>query len=243
MGHPPGLQIIRRQSIRCKYFGALLLLLSIIGLPVPASACITPGLLSAKNDYYNKRAVTLSFSFAEDCRDAVNIRWAAPAGSWKQIEFSPFNSDFGSCIPYNRMCQANMTRAVGADVDKPYLFKIQSCRTRTLATSVCIDWSQLGKYLPSGIDTCIDGFVWREASASDHVCVAPTSRNDAQADNAAALSRVSPTDHSFGPQTCLQGFVWREAFAGDTACVAAATRTRSKQENDDNWRNLARNWS
>ena len=243
MRYPSVLSITRRCNIRCKYVGAIFFLLSVIGFPVTASACITPGLLSVSSDYYNQRAVTLSFSFAEDCRDTVNIRWAAPAGAWKQIDFSPFNSDFGTCIPYNRACQANMTRAVGADVDKPYLFKIQSCRTRTLAPSVCSDWSQLGKYLPSGIDTCVDGFVWRDASAADHVCVAPSSRNDARTDNAAAPSRVNPTDHTFGPHTCLQGFVWREAFAGDTVCVTTSTRARSKQENDENWRNLARNWS
>jgi hypothetical protein len=56
-------------------------------------------------------------------------------------------------------------------------------------------------------DICLQGFVWREASSIDHVCVTPQTRTKARADNAAALSRVNPNGGAFGRFTCLQGFV------------------------------------
>jgi hypothetical protein len=43
--------------------------------------------------------------------------------------------------------------------------------------------------LPYGPDTCIQGFVWREAFDGDTICVTPGERADTKADNAAAASR------------------------------------------------------
>jgi hypothetical protein len=80
-------------------------------------------------------------------------------------------------------------------------------------------------------DTCIQGFVWREAATVDHVCVTPQTRAETAADNAAALSRVNPNGGPFGRFTCLQGFVWREAFNGDTVCVTPATRSQAAADN------------
>jgi hypothetical protein len=80
-------------------------------------------------------------------------------------------------------------------------------------------------------DTCIQGFVWREASSADHVCVTPQTRAETAADNAAALSRINPNGGAFGKFTCLQGFVWREAFNGDTVCVTTATRAQAAADN------------
>ena len=40
-----------------------------------------------------------------------------------------------------------------------------------------------------GPDTCINGYVWREAVPNDHVCVVPAVRAQARADNEAAPSR------------------------------------------------------
>ena len=39
---------------------------------------------------------------------------------------------------------------------------------------------------------CRQGYVWRQAGATDHVCVAPQTRKQAAADNAAAAPRVVP---------------------------------------------------
>jgi hypothetical protein len=117
--------------------------------------------------------------------------WLAPGSGnwWEQIDFSTLGEDWGTCIPYNRRCQANMSERVGARLDKPYLFKFQSCDTVVIGSDECSDWSNVAHYLPSGPDTCIDGFVWREASPTDHTCVAPASKDEARQDNALAQSR------------------------------------------------------
>src|SRR5205807_3367638 len=70
-----------------------------------------------------------------------------------------------------------------------------------------------------GPDTCFPGYVWREASPTDHVCVLPATRAQAAHDNSQAASRVQPGGGPFGPDTCVQGYVWRAAFPGDHVCV------------------------
>jgi hypothetical protein len=84
---------------------------------------------------------------------------------------------------------------------------------------------------PFGPDTCLWGFVWREANPSDHVCVTSATRNQTALDNSLAASRRSPTGGPYGPDTCKQGFVWREAFAGDHVCVTPATRSQAAADN------------
>jgi hypothetical protein len=81
-----------------------------------------------------------------------------------------------------------------------------------------------------GPDTCRTGYVWREASPFDHVCVRPASRATAARENAVAFSRIDPAG-AYGPFTCIYGFVWREAYAGDVVCVTPARRTIVAQEN------------
>ena len=78
---------------------------------------------------------------------------------------------------------------------------------------------------------CVQGYVWREASPTDHVCVPPSTRTQAQQDNAQAAARRQPGGSAYGPDTCRSGFVWREAFSGDHVCVPPATRTQSQQDN------------
>jgi len=80
-------------------------------------------------------------------------------------------------------------------------------------------------------DRCLQGFVWREARPSDHVCVTPAVRTDTHNENLLADSRRSPNGGPFGPDTCKQGFVWREAFSGDHVCVPPASRTRAANDN------------
>jgi hypothetical protein len=82
-----------------------------------------------------------------------------------------------------------------------------------------------------GPDTCLNGFVWREAVPTDHVCVTPTVRTQTQQDNSLAASRRSSTGGPFGPDTCRSGFVWREAVVGDRVCVAPATRDQARSDN------------
>jgi hypothetical protein len=79
--------------------------------------------------------------------------------------------------------------------------------------------------------TCLDGFVWRQATTSDHVCVMPEVRAQTARDNAMAPMRRSATRGSFGPDRCVAGYVWREAMPGDHVCVTPATW---QQVHDDN---------
>jgi hypothetical protein len=83
----------------------------------------------------------------------------------------------------------------------------------------------------SGPLTCLDGFMWRQATPSDHVCVTPDVRAQAARDNALAAKRRSATSGTFGPDLCVAGFVWREAVPGDRVCVTPATW---QQVHDDN---------
>ena len=81
-----------------------------------------------------------------------------------------------------------------------------------------------------GPNTCLTGFVWREAFAGDVVCVPPSTRTRAKQDNAAATSRRDPSA-GYGPFGCQQGYVWREARASDLVCVTPNIRSQAKADN------------
>jgi hypothetical protein len=78
-------------------------------------------------------------------------------------------------------------------------------------------------------DTCIDGFVWREALVDDHVCVEPWVRQQVISDNLQAQSRW--IDGAYGPQTCLDGYVWRVVTEADLVCVTPDMRTQVQVDN------------
>jgi len=73
---------------------------------------------------------------------------------------------------------------------------------------------------------CVQGYVWRESSSFDHVCVPGATRSQAAADNAQAGSRHVPNSN-----ICVQGYVWREAIPGDYVCVTPATRSQTWADN------------
>lgn len=75
-------------------------------------------------------------------------------------------------------------------------------------------------------DSCKQGFVWREAVPSDHVCITPQMRNQVRADNASAAAR-----RLAGADSCQQGFVWREAVPTDHVCVTPQTRAAVADDN------------
>ncbi|KAF9992602.1 hypothetical protein BGZ79_002876 [Entomortierella chlamydospora] len=77
---------------------------------------------------------------------------------------------------------------------------------------------------------CVQGFVWRQARPSDHVCVTAATRAQAQYDNAHSSERRQGSG-PYGPDTCKQGYVWRDAWAGDHVCVTPATRTQTASDN------------
>jgi hypothetical protein len=75
-------------------------------------------------------------------------------------------------------------------------------------------------------DTCIQGFLWREANPTDHVCVQGGMAHEVHVQN------LHPTDNQVpGSNTCVSGFVWREAFDGDTVCVSPDFRANVRADN------------
>lgn len=116
-----------------------------------------------------------------------------------------------------------------------FIIKVQGCVTHFLAHSDCSAWTQTtfqaAPKRPSGPDTCLQGFVWRDAFRGDHVCVTPDVRNQAAADNNLAASRREPNGGPFGRDTCRQGFVWREAGPRDHVCVVPETRAQARNDN------------
>lgn len=84
-----------------------------------------------------------------------------------------------------------------------------------------------------GPDTCVDGFVWREATGpQDHVCVSVETRDQARRDNDQALGRKQPGGGGYGPDTCIPGFVWREASGpNDHVCVEPRVRSQAADDN------------
>jgi hypothetical protein len=87
---------------------------------------------------------------------------------------------------------------------------------------------------PYGWDTCVSGYVWRDAYPGDTYCVDPSQRAQAAADNAAAASRVDPNG-AYGPQSCVSGYVWRDAYDGDAVCVEPWVRDQVAYDNDQYW--------
>ncbi len=83
---------------------------------------------------------------------------------------------------------------------------------------------------PYGPDTCAQGYVWREAIPSDHVCVTPDVRTRTQQENTAAPGLRDPNG-AYGSNSCKQGYVWRNAFNGDAVCVTPNIRDDVAAEN------------
>ena len=75
--------------------------------------------------------------------------------------------------------------------------------------------------------SCRTGFVWRGALPNDYVCVVPSQRDQAAADNAQAAFRFAHDD------ICKQGYVWREAVLGDHVCVTPQTRAQVAADNQN----------
>lgn len=84
---------------------------------------------------------------------------------------------------------------------------------------------------PFGPDTCLQGYVWRDAFPDDHVCVTPETRAQADGDNSQAAVRRQPGGGAYGPNTCSQGYVWREARPEDHVCVSPEIRAQAAADN------------
>jgi hypothetical protein len=92
-----------------------------------------------------------------------------------------------------------------------------------------------------GPNTCLEGYVWREAFPGDDVCVTPDRRQQTADENAQAASLVDPNG-AYGPDTCINGYVWREAgtdnpvfplqLITDHVCVTPDIRSQVWEENN-----------
>lgn len=98
------------------------------------------------------------------------------------------------------------------------------------AAAVAVPAPAHAEPLPYGPDTCVQGYVWREARTGDTVCVTPDIRAAVAQQNANPGAHKDPNG-AYGPESCAQGYVWREAFDGDTICVTPDFR---QQMFDDN---------
>lgn len=99
------------------------------------------------------------------------------------------------------------------------------------AVAVAFPLPALADPLLYGPDTCIQGYVWRDAQPGDNVCVALGTRDATAQQNANAAQNREPNGGAYGPNTCKPGFVWREAFGGDQVCVAPAVRDQASNDN------------
>ena len=79
---------------------------------------------------------------------------------------------------------------------------------------------------------CVAGYVWRQATRDDHVCVTLETHLRTQQDNELAGSRRNSGGGAYGADSCQAGYVWRDAFDGDHVCVLPETRAQAKQDNE-----------
>ncbi|MFJ3721973.1 hypothetical protein ACIPYQ_05300 [Streptomyces sp. NPDC090045] len=66
---------------------------------------------------------------------------------------------------------------------------------------------------------CKSGYVWRDSFEGDGLCVTPSERDTAKAQN---------PNRQPGSNECQPGYVWREAWDGDAHCVTPAERAKAK---------------
>lgn len=116
--------------------------------------------------------------------------------------------------------------------DQQYTFQVQSCSRRLWWRwfTFCSAWSPNLHLTTAANQYCLNGYVWREATPFDHVCVIPSQRSQVAFDNSQAVYRINPYG-AYGPQSCISGYVWREAFGGDYVCVTPHERSQVAYDN------------
>jgi hypothetical protein len=77
-----------------------------------------------------------------------------------------------------------------------------------------------------GPETCVQGYVWREAFEGDTVCVPPGFRSQMFADN-----RDADLRHERGSRNCISGYEWRLARPSDLVCVKQEIRSQVADQN------------
>jgi hypothetical protein len=166
----------------------------------------------------NQIGNTVVFKFSSPKADFFNIRYKNINGGDTQKENRSGSFTFRNVLPNRR-----------------YTIGIQHCKSNFLASSNCSDWATHSVTTQNveamNPNTCKQGYVWREADATDRVCVTPAVRTQTRNENSLAAQRREPNGGAYGPNTCKQGFVWREAVANDVVCVPPAVRTQAAEDN------------
>jgi hypothetical protein len=83
---------------------------------------------------------------------------------------------------------------------------------------------------------CASGFVFRDTSSIDRVCVTQAEKNAAVSEDSASRSHQQPNW-----TTCLNGYVWRAAYPNDDVCVTPAQRSAAATENANSYNNANQN--
>ena len=140
-------------------------------------------------------------------------------------------------------------RVDGLVPGRTYYFEVQGCTTSLLGIleDNCWGWSEVypaSTAPPPDPRICVSGYVWREATPDDLVCVSPDERdvqipNDEQQHEARTRRRFDPSSCPLNnPKSrkcyvteCAPPFVWRSATPGDKVCV---TPERAQQVAADN---------
>jgi hypothetical protein len=97
-----------------------------------------------------------------------------------------------------------------------------------------------GSHVVAKAEQCIPGYVWRQATPEDRVCVTMPTHEKTLEDNMQAGSRRDPRGGPHGADTCLTGFVWREVFIGDHICVLPETHTQVLEDDREGPNRIAR---
>jgi hypothetical protein len=108
-------------------------------------------------------------------------------------------SDTGDFIPSQDCVGASLDPSQTCDLKVTFQPNAAGPRQASLVIHQNLPWPDRGTTIaasrrsPSGgaygPDTCLQGYVWREAVPSDHVCVTPETRTQTAEDNNLASSR------------------------------------------------------
>jgi hypothetical protein len=163
--------------------------------------------------------------------DVLRIRSIVMTGTDTQ-DFIPSQDCVGASLDPSQTCDLKVSfQPTAAGPRQATLVIHQNLPWPDHGTTITLTGTGTGSGDTTPTDTCLQGYVWREAVPGDHVCVTPETRTQAAQDNSLAASRRSPTGGAYGPDTCLQGYVWREAVPGDHVCVTPETRTQAADDN------------
>ena len=164
-----------------------------------------------------------------DCQGAIAGMLTGPeAGDLGDWRATLTRGTTGGTGTDGGVCPTGQTRCNGECVDLDTdPDNCGACGNACGAGEPCADGICHCQYGPG---TCLEGYVWRQATADDFVCVTSDQRDQAADDNAQAGDRINP-NCVYGTDACLQGYVWREAVPDDHVCVTGDVRDQVAYDN------------